>query len=47
MYVRFKLEMLKIVNLEFEMSSLPFEKKKEEKTDENPVQEDTADTKSS
>jgi hypothetical protein len=38
--------MLKIVNLEFEMSSLPFEKK-EEKTDEKPVQEDTADTKSS
>ena len=49
MYVRFKLEILKIVNLEFELSSSPFTpfKKKEEKTDEKPIQEDTTDTKSS
>ena len=46
MYVRFKLEILKIVNLEFELSSLPFEKK-EEKPDEKTIQEDTTDTKSS
>ena len=46
MYVRFKLEILKIVNLEFELYSSPF-KKKEEKTDGKPIQEDTTDTKSS
>jgi hypothetical protein len=47
MYVRIKLEILKIVNLDFELSSSPFEKKKEEKTNDESSKEDIADTKSS